>query len=109
MPLPVVYGAVVLPTIVAFIIRSLVAHLIMRVITTLGMAIISFVAIDAAMNRISTYINRALGAVSGDAQYIAQMMGFTDCVNIVLSAYVAAVGIRQIRGAYDRIVFGQSK
>ncbi|WP_299776373.1 DUF2523 family protein [uncultured Pseudoteredinibacter sp.] len=109
MPLPVVYGALALPSIVAFVVRALVAHAIMRTITALGMTIISFVAIDAAMNQIITYLNRALGAVSGEAQQVASMMGFFDCVNIVMSAYVAAVGIRQIRGAYNRIVFGQSK
>ncbi len=108
MPLPPVIGAAVLPTIAAFLIKALIAHLIMRVITVLGIAIVSYVAIDMIKNQIVSYIQSALSVISGDVRNIAEMMGFFDCMNIILSAYIAAVSIRELRGIYNRLVFGQS-
>ncbi|MBB6523846.1 DUF2523 family protein [Pseudoteredinibacter isoporae] len=109
MPLPAIVGAAVLPTLAAFLIRALVAHLIMRTITSLGIFILSFAAIETASSRVTSYFEQALNSVSGDAYFVADMLGFFDCANIIISAYAAALSIRQIRGAYNRLIFGQNK
>lgn len=107
MPLPFIAAAAV-PTIVSFLLRALVVNLIFRVITAFGIAIVSFASIDTVAGMLTDYVESAMGAVSGDVYEIADMIGFFDCINIVLSAYLSAISIRQLRGIYNRLTFGNT-
>jgi len=107
MPLPFIAAAAV-PAILSFVLRALVVNLIFRVITSLGVAIISFSAIDTVAGTVTAYVQSALNAVNGDVYQVADMLGFFDCINIVLSAYLAAISIRQLRGLYNKLTFGKT-
>lgn len=107
MPFPLV-AAAVLPAVIATVLRFLVGTLIVRVITALGIFVATFTGLDYATSEITDYIDSAMNGVTGDVYTIANMIGFFDCVQILIGAWISAIAIKQLLGAFNRLTFGRS-
>lgn len=105
MALPLLAAGALAP-IVATIIKFAVGYFIARLITSLGMAMVVFASVDSVANLLTNQIEGALGGISGTAHEVLSAVGLYNCVNMIFSAYVSAVGIRQLRGVYNKITFG---
>lgn len=105
MPLPLLAAGAVAP-VVSTIIKFMVGYFVTRLITSLGMALIVFSSVDAVAGMLTSQIDSALGGISGVANEVLSAIGFYNSINMVFSAYVSAVGIKQLRGVYNKITFG---
>lgn len=108
MPLPAVFAAGTIGTIVATFARYFIASAIIRVVAAFGVGIITFTAFDLITNKATSLLNTLV--FNGDATITGALDagGFFDAVNIILSAYVAVFTIKAIMGVFSRITFGTS-
>ena len=106
MPLPIVAAGLLAP-VVATAGKFLVGYVIVRIITIFGIALVSYGAVDALAGQIKTYLTANLSGLGGDFAVYASALGIFDAVNVISSAYIAAVSVRVVMGTYNRMTFGK--
>lgn len=89
-----------MPQILAYLfpfLSAAIGSLAMRVLTAVGIGVVTFVGLDAV---ISGYQSAALAALGGGGEgvgFVVNASGFAESVQIVTSAIVARLGIAGIR------------
>jgi len=104
MPLPII-AAVTLPAIISTFVRFLIGTAIVRVITALGISLVTYATIDTVAGYIQSYMVSNVAGF-GTWQPYVDAIGLPAAVNIVSSAYIGAVAVRALMGAFNKITFG---
>lgn len=107
MPLPLIAAPLLAP-VLATAGKYLVGYTIVRVVTALGISLLSFGAVDAIGGNIASYIQSNIGGFGGAYSQYASALGLYQAMNIVSSAYIGAIAVRQVMGAFSRITFGST-
>ena len=107
MPLPLVVAAA-FPAIVATFIRFMIGSFIVKFFFMLAISLVTFTAIDTVGDIIKNYILNQTQSIPGQFAEAAAMIGLFDAVNIVISAYIGSIAIRQVMGLHNRVTFGRS-
>ena len=108
MPIPAIITAAAFPALLGLALRFLVGTLIARTVTAFGIAIFSFTATSFVIDRITGYLTAIETGATGIVAEVASMIGLFECIMIILSAYIAATSIRQLRGVFNNLIFGRS-
>lgn len=98
-----------IPVLAAGIIGGLTSSIVpltVKVFTALGIGFVTFQGADQLVQLADTYIQANFNALPAKALAIAEMAGFADGLQIVLSAYAAQIGIMATSGALTRIKIG---
>lgn len=98
-------GALLAP-VVAGITKYVVGYAIVRVVLALGITVVSYGIVNTVASQIKSYVTSSVGGFGGQFANMAGALGLFEAVNIIFSAYVGAITIRQIMGAYNRITYG---
>lgn len=85
--------------------RFLVPLIIAKVIIALGLSAVTFVGVDLLGDYLVSQVRSASTSLGGDLINVAAMAGFFDWLEIVLAAWIAAINIRSIRGAFKQLTF----
>lgn len=104
MALPIIAAGVVGPVAAKFI-QFFVGSFIAKVVVAFGISFISYAAMTAVANSIEARIISNVGGLGGQFANIASALGLFQAINIIASAYVGAITVRQIMGAYNRMTF----
>jgi len=105
MAIPLI-GAAAFAPVVILIIKFFIGTLIMRLVLSLGIALVTFTQANNIADWIGNYMLSGLSGFSAQAADAVTALGLVSAVNIIISAYVAAIGIKQLRGIYNRLTFG---
>ena len=101
MPFPVV-GAVIAGS-SAVLARYLVPYIIIQAIVAIGLTVVTFTGVDLLTDFFVDEVRNASGSLPADLVAILAMAGIFDWMEVVLAAWVAAINIKQLRGAFKRI------
>ena len=107
MPLPLIAAGSLAP-IIATVLKFFVAYMVTRIVVALGIALVTFAGASTIASAITSYVTTNIGGLSATTLGAAEAIGIMDAINIVLSAYVASIGIRSLKGVYNRLTFGTS-
>jgi len=105
MALPLLAAASLAP-IFSFAIKFFIGTLIMRIVLSLGITIVTFTQADNIASWIGDYMLSGLTGFSAQAASAVSAIGLVNAFNIIVSAYVAAIGIKQLKNVYNRLTFG---
>lgn len=108
MPVPIIAAGALGALAVTFV-RYLVSHLIVRVVTALGLAFVTFTAIDAIVSKVNQLLSSTVYSADGLFLTFMQAAGIPSAMNMIVSTYVAALGIRAAMGAFNKITFGRNR
>lgn len=86
--------------------RYLVGFFIVRVVTALGISLISFASINTVGDQLEAYVTQNVGGLASQFSTLANALGLLDAISIVMSAYIGAIVVKQIMGAFNKITFG---
>lgn len=78
------------------VLTALAAPLAKKVLTALGMGIVSYAAITAALAAVTSAITTAYGAITGDIAAILSLAGFGQAMGIILGAMAARLTYAQL-------------
>ncbi len=106
MAVPVVAG--VLGTMAAWFIKYLVGYAIARVVVAFGISFVTYMGIDAIADQIASHIQTNVGGFGGQFAALASALGIFSAINIITSAYLGALAVRQVLGAFKTIRFAAS-
>lgn len=107
MALPLIFTAAAFPAIAATIIKYMVGYAIVRVISALGIALITFQALDLITAQIESFIVNNVTSIGGQFWEVAVHLNAPHAIKVVTSAYIGAALIRQAMGVYSRVTFGK--
>ncbi len=104
MALPLLAAASLGPVVATFI-KFIVGTAITRVVAALGISLVTYASIDTVAGIIKSHME---ANISGWGQWQAYIdaVGLPAAVNIIASAYIGAVSIRALMGAFNRITYG---
>lgn len=103
MPLPVIgYAVGGLSTVLA---RFLVPYIITKIILTLGLSLVTFVGVDLLGDYLVSEVRAASSGIGSDLINILAIAGAFDWLEIVLAAWMAAINIKSLRGAFQSLRF----
>lgn len=80
----------------AGLLQSAAAPIAKKVLTALGMGVVSYAAISAAMSGVQSAVIGAYGAITGDIAALLSMAGFGQAIGIILGAMVARISYAQL-------------
>lgn len=106
MPIFAPLAAPALAGVASLFIRFLVGTSIAKVITAFGLGIFNFTALSLITERITGYLTAIEFGASGVVAEVAVQIGFFEALSILLSAWITAVSIRQLRGVFSRLTVG---
>lgn len=107
MALPVLISAAALPAIAGTLFRFFIGTLIVRALTTIGFAVITYTSIDAIGSMIANHFNSLIASSgSGQPYQIALALGIPSAANIIFSAYLGSIAIQSAMGLMKRVTFG---
>lgn len=109
MPLPLILTAAGFSGVLATAAKYILGYAITRVIAALGIGLVTFEALSIISNQIESWIVRNTSGVGGQFWDVAVSLNVPHAINVVTSAYVGAIAIRQAMGIYNRVTFGKSK
>lgn len=101
-----------IPVIAASVLGALLARLIQwmifKFIASIGLSIITFVAVDSVMNLVFDFIFEAIAALDDSSIMIAIIAKsqILLCAQIITSAIAAKFAILQAMGFYKKMSFG---
>lgn len=104
--MPAIFGVAVIGPILALFIRFLVGTLITRAIAVLGISIVSYNITGAILNSVKTRIDTFIYGLPAAGIEVASSLGMIEAFNVIFSAYVGALTIRQAYGTVNRLTFG---
>ena len=78
------------------VLTALAAPLAKKVLTALGMGVVSYAAITAALAGVTSAITSAYGAITGDIAAILSLAGFGQAMGIILGAMAARITYAQL-------------
>lgn len=78
------------------VLTALAAPLAKKVLAALGMGIVSYAAITAALAAVTSAITSAYGAITGDIAAILSLAGFGQAMGIILGAMAARITYAQL-------------
>jgi hypothetical protein len=78
------------------VLTALAAPLAKKVLAALGMGIVSYAAISAALAAVTSAITSAYGAITGDIAAILSLAGFGQAMGIILGAMAARITYAQL-------------
>lgn len=78
------------------VLTALAAPLAKKVLAALGMGIVSYAAITAALAGVTSAITSAYGAITGDIAAILSLAGFGQAMGIILGAMAARITYAQL-------------
>ena len=103
MPAPVIGGAFALISMIMA--RYLVPYIIVQAIIAIGLTVVTFTGLDLLTDYFVTEVRSAANTLPADLIGILALAGIFDWMEVVLSAWVAAINIQQLRGAFKRLSF----
>ena len=104
MPFPVIgVFAGSLSTVLA---RFLVPYIIVKIIATLALTFVTFVGVDLLGDYMVSEVRSASTGIGADLVSILALAGAFDWLEIVLAAWMAAINIKSLRGAFSSFRFG---
>lgn len=78
------------------VLTSLAGPLAKKVLTALGMGVVSYAAITAALAAVTSAITSAYGSITGDIAAIISLAGFGQAIGIILGAMAARLTYAQL-------------
>ena len=109
MPLPLILTAAGASGVLATAVKFVVGYSIVRVVAALGISLVTFTALDNVTGMIESFIQSHTSGVGGQFWEVAVTLNVPHAINVVTSAYIAAIAIRQLMGVYSKVTFGKSK
>ncbi len=106
MPLPLI-AAPLVGGAIATAGRYLFGYMILRAVALLGIALVTYGTVDTIGTTIASHLSADLSGLGGDFSNIAISLGIADAVNVCVSAYISAITIRTVMGAYSKITFSK--
>lgn len=80
----------------AGLLQSAAGPIAKRVLAALGMGVVSYSAINAALSGVQSAVTSAYGSISGEIAGILSLAGFGQAMGIVLGAMVARISYAQL-------------
>lgn len=80
----------------AGVLQSVAGPIAKRVLSSLGIGLVSYAAINAALEGVKGAVISSYGAISGDIAAILGLAGFGQAIGIVLGAMVARLSYVQL-------------
>lgn len=93
-------------SIAAVITRFLLPYIVVKVCLMLGLTITTFVGLDLLSDYLVTQVQSNYAGLPSDLLSIMAMLGVFDWIEIVLAAWVAAINIQSLKGAFKTISMG---
>jgi len=109
MPLPLVLTAAGISGVVATAAKYVIGYAITRVIAALGIGLVTFKALNIITGQIEAWIIRNTSGVGGQFWEVAVSLNVPHAIQVVTSAYIGAIAIKQAMGVYNRVTFGKAK
>lgn len=81
---------------VASLLTSLAGPLAKKALTALGMGVVSYAAINAALSAVTSAVTASYGAITGDLASILNLAGFGQALGIILGAMAARLTYAQL-------------
>ena len=81
----------------AKVIGFVLASTVVRVVTAIGFAVVTYTGIDLVMGRVETAINARIGALPGSLLSLLDLYGITFGLQMILSAYTAIITIKGLQ------------
>jgi hypothetical protein len=78
------------------VLSSLAAPIAKKVLAALGMGVVSYAAINAALQGVTSALTSAYGSITGDLAAIISLAGFGQAMGIVLGAMAARLTFAQL-------------
>jgi hypothetical protein len=78
------------------VLTALAAPLAKKVLAALGMGVVSYAAITAALAAVTSAVTSAYGAITGDLAAILSLAGFGQALGIILGAMASRLTFAQL-------------
>lgn len=109
MPLPLIVTAAGFSGLMATAVRFFIGYAITRIVAALGIGLVTFTALNLITGQIEAWILRNTSGIGGQFWEVAVALNVPHAIQVVTSAYIASIAIKQIMGVYNRVTFGKSK
>lgn len=76
---------------------SLTGPIVAKVLTSLGLGIVSYAALSTALNAALSAAKAAWSGLGGDALSLIQLSGASDALSIVAGALIARLGLLTLK------------
>lgn len=76
---------------------ALARPLALKVLSSLGIGIISYAALNTVFNQLNALINSQIGGIAADFYGIAAIFGVFQSVSIIMSAISVKLGMTQLK------------
>lgn len=81
----------------AKVIAFVLASTVLRIVTAMGFAVVTYTGIDLLFGQIETAINNQLGALPADMYSMIDLFGFVFVIQMMLSTFTAIITIKALQ------------
>jgi hypothetical protein len=100
---PLIIGRALFGGVIGKITKHVLGYAIPRIIAALGISFIAYQGVDMIGQQIRQYIT--VHTNFGQWSSLAHYVGVYAWINIVVSAYLGAIAVKQVLGAFESVRF----